>query len=454
MSASPDPERLWHKIGEAGDALWKGRFPERNGEHPIPLDELGLPGWSLLYQTSQLVDRLANKDKTPLELVLFGFLCLLIPAWFALFLVVDLVHLPVRFLLYPLVLAAWWGEKRLALLLGRRIFCPICHQVMDDPWVYCPNPRCPQPVQARLRPRFHSLFLRTCSTCGRGRWLLLGQRFLFRPRHLVCRHTDTVSGCFHPIRLPALQGGNRLTNLAIVGTSTRAKHALMAHLFHQLTSEELDGQEFEPAWNLTELELLLCRTALFQAFQTDTKKYEMPGKRYSLCWAFLLQARGRKQLVAFHNMVNRWFQQTEKLAEKGANWARVNGLLLLLDPVAMGKKNPPGRLPQMEYYARLVRVVEEFCDLRPGSTLPFPVAVLLGVPPNQASQFGQTVFPLDGLSSEETEEIIRRHDPALLGLLRRTVEPDRLGFFSGVLPPQLNTSETLWMRQAVNWLIR
>lgn len=184
MSSSHDPERLWLAIVEAGCALWKGGLAKRKAEGPIPLDEFGPPGWSLLYLTFQSVERLANKDqKTPQELFLTGLLMLLSPAWFAVFLMVDLVHLPIRFLFYLLVLAAWWGERRLALFLGRRIFCPICHQVMDDPWVFCPNACCPQPVQPRLRPRFHSLFLRTCSSCGRGRWFLLGQRFLFRPKH-------------------------------------------------------------------------------------------------------------------------------------------------------------------------------------------------------------------------------------------------------------------------------
>src|SRR5262245_45650435 len=212
-----DPDHLKKKIARQAAALWGGRLPEPEDKGYIPLDESGPPGWSLIYQTLHALEEMGE----PL------WMWAVVLVFFLPMAAVDLVHFPLRFVMYPLALLAWWVEKSLAAWLGLRYFCGVCHKSTDVPWVYCPNGRCRRRVQTRLRPRFNSLFLRTCPACGRGRWWLLGQRFLWRPKPLVCRHTETVSGCYRPLRLSALIGRYPVKHLAVMGTTVRAKHAVM-----------------------------------------------------------------------------------------------------------------------------------------------------------------------------------------------------------------------------------
>ncbi len=434
-----DPARLFRKIGKHGDSLWAGKLPEKYGGLEIPLDSSAPFHWSFLYH---LFGKLEDAGEP---------WSLWVVVWLSLFplAILDSAQLLIRGLLYPLVLLIWWCEKRLALFQGRRYFCAVCHKLMDDPWVYCLNPRCPRRVQTRLRPTFNSLFIRRCLVCDHSRWLLLGQRHRFPPQPLVCRHTYKLSGCYHPLRIPALQGQATL-HFAIVGTTVAAKHTVMSHMFHQLTGSSSD-ESYRTAWDVSQMELELSRQILYRGFEEDTSRYETPGRHYTLAWTFVLQPVGSGSHLVFHNMLNSWFSDTHDLAKHGANWKILKGLLFVIDPRLMWQEPSVDALPQAEIYARLLRTVEEYCVLRPGRPVPFKVAVLLPLPPKMFDFFAKSAA-LHKASSTTIEHILAQQDPALFSLLRRTVPRQRLCFFGGWLPPRPDFTQTPWIDHALKWL--
>lgn len=426
---------LLEKIGKKGDRLWTGKLHEvdRDTGMYIPLREPTPPAWSLLY-------RIGLQDESGIRT--FAFFPLLFP--------IDALHFVARIFLFPLVWLLWWTEKRVALWLGRYYFCPVCHNLMDEPLVYCPNRSCKR-VQARLRPSFNSLFVRTCPACGEGRWRILGQRFLSPPEPLVCRHTEKTSGCYHPQPVPLLAGKCRSVYIGLAGTTVRAKHSVMAHLFRHLAGQGIRKVSYQPAWDLSELELKLCDQVLHRAFREDTRRCEVPGEQYTLGLTLPLQAEGKKHLLVFHNIAQHWLGKTEILARTGLNWNLLRTLVFVIDAAQMDALTTETAAPQVETYTRLVRAVEEYCGLRPGSTLPFRVAVVLALPgkPAAARRRGAS----GEMPPEKVERLLAERDPALYALLRRTVPPGRLRFFGGSIPPDLEVARTRWLQDVLEWAV-
>jgi hypothetical protein len=438
-----DDDELFREIGKKGDELWSQQLPQTHAGHEIPLDEAPPPGWSLLHVGWQLV---SHPSPSPGTMFLWVIYLVSTP----LLLVLDVVHLLLRVPVYPLVLLEWWCEKRLALWLGRFYFCPVCHHLMDEPYAFCPNKKCPRRVQPRLRPYFHSMFLHTCPECGRGRWLIPGQRFLFPPKPLVCRHTRKKSGCYHPLALPALRGRFHLRFIALLGATVRVKHCVMAHLFGHLTEKRPHRKHYQPAWRVSALELDLCRRVLCRAMTEETSRFETPGQHYTLALTFLLKEARRRRLLVFHNVVQNWLARTELLAKNSLNWQIMSGLVFVLDYQRLGLPKSDKVLPDAELYSRLVRVVEEYCGLEPGQPVPFRVAVVLAVPADARTDL--LAGPTGELTSEEVQDVVRNRGPALHALLVRTVVPGRLRFFGGLVPNGMDLSMTPWIPDVLEWV--
>jgi hypothetical protein len=224
----------------------------------------------------------------------------------------------------------------------------------------------------------------------------------------------------------------------------------MSHLFHRLTGSS-SGESYRTGWDVSQKELELCGQILYRGFEKDTIRYETPGRHYTLAWTFVLQPVGRGSRLVFHNILNSWFLDTHDLAMHGANWKILEGLLFIIDPRRMQQEPSVDVLPQAEIYARLLRTVEEYCLLRPGSPVPFKVAVLLPFPPKMTVFFSNSAA-LHKTSSTTIEQVVAQQDPALVSLLRRTVPRQRLCFFGGCLPPRPGLTQTSWIDHALKWL--
>jgi hypothetical protein len=432
-------DSLVQEIGRQSEALWEQRLPSRFQGRQHPFIERAPPWWSLSYRLVTRLDALGE----PVWLWVVT-LVVIVPL-----VVLDLVHALVRLVLWPIVLVLWWLEKRWALWRGWYYFCPFCHHRMEDPWVYCDQPKCHRRVQPSLRPQYNSLFIRRCCSCARSRWAVLGQRLLFPPRTLVCRHTPTTSGCHRILGVPDLAGRLAVHHVALAGTSLRARHALMAHLFDQLTDPDERGRAWEPAWTISALEMQLCREVLCRAFEQDTEFCERPGERYSLAWTFLLRA-GRRGLC-FHHLLGAWFDRTESLAENGTNQEALHGLILCLDPDDLVAGVPPGNLPPEEIYARLVRVAEEYLALAPGQRLPWRVALVVGVTERQEALSDLYEAGPGGAGEKEVEAVLRHYVPGLLALVQRTVGRGRVRCFAGPIPPECDPAATRWLQAVARW---
>jgi len=237
----------------------------------------------------------------------------------------------------------------------------------------------------------------------------------------------------------------------LAGTSLRSKHAILAHLFCRLVTRDVRGVLYEPGWEVTRKEVRLCKEVLVRAFREDTSYCETPGKHYCLAWTAVFRSKEGRRLLVFHNIVNRWLNNTDLLAKHSLNWKATDSLILVVDPDQMRKQSASRWLPPVEVYSRLLRVVEENCALRPGQRFPLKVAVVLALPEGHSLE---SCCPetLSGLSSEAIQEMLLRLDPALLALLRRTVPTQLLGFFGGVVPQDLNLDRTVWLGSILGWV--
>ena len=195
----------------------------------------------------------------------------------------------------------------------------------------------------------------------------------------------------------------------------------------------MDGVAYQPAWEVTQLEVQLCEELLAEAFTKDTSHCEMPGKRYSLSWTAVFQALQQRRLLVFHSIVSRWLESTHLLARHTLNWKVMDGLVLVIDPDQLQSQGEPSQLSAAEIYSRLLRVIEEYCVLSPGQPLPCKVAVALVLPEGH-SLLGRGVDAHGGIASLTAETLLHQHDPALIALLQRTVPPQRLRFFGGTVP--------------------
>ena len=405
-------------IGRLGDRLWVEPLAEGDAEGgPVPLTEWGKPFWSLVYSSTS---RLDEQDRGQ------GLGFLAVVPLFPFMVLIDAVHLLARIGLYLPVLVLWWLEARVARWWGRRWFCVVCHHGMHEPFPCCPHPDCPRPVQPRLRPSFNSLFRRSCSGCRRSSWWILGARLWNRPSPLVCRHTASTSGCYRPLLIPALATGTPGTHVALAGTKTASKNAVLGHLVRAWTERGL-----EPAADVSAAEVQLARTVLVRAGTIDTRPMERTGQHWTLASTLVL-AEGER-LLALHNLLGGWFRQTARLSKHGPNWRALDCLVFVLDGDELRREPEADSLPASEWFARIVRVTEEYCGLPAGARLPFRVAVVLA-------------------GSGPIEATIARHDPALGALLRRTVRPGRLAFFGGVLPSEPGSGPVDWARPLAEWI--
>jgi hypothetical protein len=362
---------------------------------------------------------------------------------FPLLLAIDVVHAVGRTLVLLFALAVWWGERRLAKLRGRSWFCPLCINPLKEPLVYCPD--CLR-IQPRLRPGFDSPLSWRCP-CGRSRWSKLGRYFLNPPRNLGCRDTDHFEGCYHPHPLPHLAGRLRPRHVAIVGTSERAKHAVMAHLLHHCVAGE---RRYQLVWDLNQLELELCRQFLFRSMREDTRGCEQPGQYYRLARTFLLQRQDGNDALVFHNIPNELLENTESLADYRITWDEMGGLLLVIDDERTDDRFRPNVLSQAEIYSRLLRVIEEYRGTTIGERLPFKVAVLLPVAAGNAADF----LPAAGglIDSDGVKDLLKRRDPPLFGLLNWSTQAKKLRYFGGIMPDELDLKESQWIQEALDWI--
>ncbi|MFO0877896.1 MAG: hypothetical protein U0840_11130 [Gemmataceae bacterium] len=429
-------QQLIDQIGDEGDALLKTRLRrvDDDGDY-VPIN-----------QGSSRPVLLSAMLVASLERIGPGSVAIAIPA--LLFLApIDLILVVVRFLLFPFVLTAWWLERRLARFLRRSFFCPLCSNPMQEPFVYCP--KC-KTVQPRLRPYPEALFWRTCE-CGATRWSILGQFLLRRPQPLVCRDTEHITGCYRPHPLASLAGTNTSRHIALAGSSIRSKHAVMAHLFYHLTSGTTQRGSFAPAWDMSELELELSEKVLYRAFRVDTSVCEKPGNRYTLSLSFVLRRKRSGELLAFHNLAQPWLESTPLLVKNVLNWKLIHGMIFVLDPEQLGKVPEAKLLPQVEIYSRILRVIEEYCVLPVGRTLPLQLAVLLPIPAGQAAALN-----LPGtrgeLPQQQVQQLIRDREPGLHALLCRSIAPGKLRFFGGILPDKLDPDQSTWIARALEWL--
>jgi hypothetical protein len=421
-----DSQQLIAQLRRTGDALYVGGPISRKDSSdryvpfeahvywPVPLVERALTRWGragLVLVPPALVIDLARG-------------ALLVLRWFV---------------VWPVVALVCWGERKLAHRLGRdNYFCPLCCNPMKDPCVYCPKCR-------RVQPRLGSwsgLLYHTCE-CKQHRWLVPGRFLSRRPGPAVCRDTDEFLGCYLPHALPdELAGRFGSRHVAIAGTSSRVKHAVMASLFVQATRAKVAGiGQLEPAWDLSRLELSLFEALLAGGSGLDGDDLDRPGEHYVLAQSFILRPVQSSELLVFHNVPNSWLTETLALARGGRNWKSTKGLVFVLDTQRMGEAVDEAKVPQSEAYSRLVRVIEEFCSLRAGAQLPLRVAVVIPV-------FGEKSL------GAKPEEYLKRNDPALHALMTRTVAPQNLRFWSGSVGSDArdDTGRTRWAHEVLEWV--
>lgn len=429
-------QELLERIGQEGDALLKRKLSRVNAEG----DYVPIEGGSVrpVLLTAMLFAYLEQGGPAAVVLAVPA-LPLLAP--------IDLVLVIGRFVMFPFVLLAWWLERKMSQLLGRSYFCPLCSNPMCEPLLYCSQ--CKR-VQPRLRPHPEALFLRTCE-CGQSSWPILGQFFLRCPQPLVCRDTERVTGCYRPHPLASLAGRYSSKHLAVAGTSTQAKHAVMAHLFAHLVEGDRRFGTWTPAWELSEMEMELSRKRLVKAFREDTTDCEKPGDRYTLGLSFVLRSVDDSQLLVFHNVAQHWLDSTSLLVKNVLNWKLIQGMVLVLDPELMGVIADPQELPQAEAYSRLLRVIEEYCVLSTGSPLPLRVAVVLPVPAGRAAAMGLPGVKASMLG-EAIRQLVREKEPALHALLVRSVAPTKLAFFAGPIPDDIDLKKTKWLHEVLTWM--
>jgi hypothetical protein len=333
----------------------------------------------------------------------------------------------------------WRLERAVSSMLGRTYFCPLCHNPMEEPLVSCPHCR---RVQSRLRPTVGGVFIRRCR-CGGGRWRVLGSLFS-PPKPLVCRDTESFTGCYRPHRIPDLAGRHRSINAAILGTSVAAKHAFMADMLTQL------ARRHRPAWSMSKLELRLCREVLVKGFEEDTTRYESPGCRYTLSRTLILHGR-RRTLWVFHNLLNTWLVSEEALHKNAPFWGRVRGILIVIDGDRLAGADPVGADHPAELYSRTLRDIEKLGLVSPGDALPMNVAVVVAC--SSREKMGDLLSHAQPGIGGPVKSAVMGRDPALHGLLVRTVHPKKLRFWAWVAPSGANRPSHLVAEEVGVWIM-
>lgn len=365
---------------------------------------------------------------------------------------VDFARLIAQGTYFPFALLVWRLERSLSRWKQRSFFCPLCTNSMEDPLVCCPH--CLQ-IQPRIQPTWTAPLIWRCD-CGKGSWSTIGQYAIKCPHLLVCRPQPHVTGCYHLHPLRGLAGKYPTSHVALVGTSMRAKHSVMANLFAH-TASGFGRKQYEgvPATRVTDLELHLARTHLAQGFMIDTAACESPGEKYTLGLCFAMLTKQRRRLYAIHNIPMPWLSKADVLNRKSVNWRLIRNLVVVLDAELLGKIDASTPVPQAEILSRLIRVIEQYLDLQPGAELPHRLAVVLPLPPRHFFSELQTelggVLP-EGVEESRVRRVVRERDPALSALVSRCFRSNRVRFFSGPMPDSLDLSKTPWLANVLDWV--
>jgi len=436
-------DELIRQIGHEGDALFRPTLNRKDrAGNTVPFTPPAFNPESML--TARVLDAIAEAGSFGAWI---GLASLMLLAPF-----VDFARLLLQGTYFPLAWLIWRSERMLSRWQRRSFFCPLCTNSIEDPLVYCPH--CLQ-IQPRIQPTWTAPLLWRCD-CDKSTWPTLGQYLLKCPQPLVCRDLPHVTGClhFHPLR--DLAGKYPATHAALVGTSFRTKHAVMAHLFaHMADGFGKKRNQSVPASRISVLELQLARTHLFAGFMNDTSECEAPGERYTLGLCFSMLAKHRKKLYAVHNVAQPWLVKTDVLNRKSLNWKLIRNLVVVLDPKLLGKIDSPQPVPQAETVSRLIRVIEQYCDVQPGTELPHRLAIVLPVPPRHFFADLQKELgglPPTGAVEGQVQRVVRERDPALYALVRCCFKPSHVRFFSGPLPDTLDLPRTAWLTNVLDWL--
>lgn len=425
---------LVQTIGQQGDMLWNDKLAtlNRHGRgFPLNKSEKGI--WLTYWLFKSF---LPHYPRWRIVLVVFV----------APIIICEPVILLLRLPTYLFVSLLWRLRRSFAHKAGRSFLCPLCYNPMKDPYYYCP--RCKE-IQPLLEPRINCLFFRTCS-CGKSIWSIWGQYSGRKYKNLVCRNTERYFGCYRPYRLHKLAGCSS-KYYVLTGTSVRAKHAVMAHLFQYLTVVGLENEGIlAPAWPITQTELELCRRYLCEVLSHQSHdasaKYplakEKLGKKYSLAQSFALASSGGQTAHVFHNLPNRLFAQTKEITKFDLEWNSIRCLIIVIDVKRRS------RLPWSEQYSRLVRVIEEYLELEIGKHLPIKIAIVV---PYQGSAAPRA--SLHSTSDQVRDEIMKT-DPTLGALLQRTTAEKDVRFFGGPIPEKFDLQQTAWLGELAEWIIR
>jgi len=438
------PRELLNEIGRLGDDfVSRKRLSRVDGDGDYirfePEKQGDYPAWSFIDMACRAMGGEIASWKQWLGLVLA--VCLLGPP--------DLVQIAARAIVYPLFLGCWYLERAVFRLRKRTYFCPACFNPMDAPLVYCPN--CER-VQPLLRPTFGSLVFWTCANprCRRRhKWIHFGQFLFYRPKPLVCRDTLAYRGCYRPHRLASLAGKCCSTHVAIVGVAVQPKHALMAHLFCNLTAVGSRKYRYQAYGKLSQRELELCNSVLFKAFSQDTQACETPGRDYTLAKSFLLKAVNKKRLLVFHNVAARCTTSEQGLICNLPNPALKPKLVFVLDPGILDADTDRRIGSHAEVFSRVVRRIQHDFDLPPVARLPIRMAVVLPLP--RFSGHVQHLHRSGEMTRESITRLVLNKDPAFDAIVREMISPSKLEYFGGIIPDTLTPSRFSWISKLAEW---
>jgi hypothetical protein len=269
---------------------------------------------------------------------------------------------------------------------------------------------------------------------------------------LICRDTEWVEGCYRPHRIPHLAGRYAARHIALMGSTVAAKHVAMAHLFCHLARGPGPRQaSYRPGWKLSEMELQLCRQVLCKGYRQDTRRYESLGRRYGLARTFILNRPDDPTLRVFHNLLDHWFDEDHSLHDCGMLWTNLDGLIFVLDGDELSSGTSSRKLPPVERYSRILRVIEQARSLAPGGRLPMKVGIVVTFSCRETAE--KWLSCPGSLTGEMARELILRSEPNLHALLQRSLAPHRLQFWMGVMPEDLVLSKSAWMHDLISWMI-
>lgn len=424
-----------------GDAQWQQMSAYDDEGIRVPFRPRPDSHWSLVFGTFVFVEKRIGNEFIGWIIRFFG--CLLLAP-------VDVVLALVRLVLLPIVVCLWYLERSVSKWLGYSYFCPICFSRVHDPLVYCSG--CGE-VQSQLRPLFGSLFMRRCAnpSCTKpGRWPILGQYLLAKPKPLVCRDLPEYVGCYRRNHL-AEQGKFRFINSIIIGSSVPAKHATLGHVIEHFENAPLPRQRLQPVSDVCKAEREIARQWLVAAFHRDTQALESLGQFHTLARSYLVRSPRRRKIVGLHNVPVQNTRREEDLAEYGVSWNMFNKMVFLMDPKIIAAADPNKSASQAELLARVIRRAEQHYNLVPSQRVPIQLMVVLPFPTN--SPLSQKFPNRTNLDATTVSRLVLEADPAFHSLAS-TVFKRPPQFLGGIVPDQAKPTSGSWIEELANWLTK